>query len=66
VGKKDILLATVIRKRTTIVSLEGRTIREQDALEEEHQDEHSELSRCLTTPSPAFSPIQSHLEAQNK
>jgi hypothetical protein len=44
-GKEDILPAAVIRKRTMIVSLEEETIQEQNALKEEYQGKHSELSR---------------------
>jgi hypothetical protein len=40
VRKGNIWPATVIRKRTTIVSLEEGIIQEQDALKEEHQGEH--------------------------
>jgi hypothetical protein len=36
VGKEDVSSATVIRKRIVIVSLEKKTIQEQNTLTEEH------------------------------
>jgi hypothetical protein len=63
VGKEDILQATVIRNRITIASLEEEIIQEQNTSKQEYQGEHSELSRSLTTLSPAFRPIESYSEA---
>jgi hypothetical protein len=65
-GKENILPATVIRKRTTIASLEERIIQEQDALKEEQQGQHSEPSRSSTTLLLVFSPIESHLAVQSR
>jgi hypothetical protein len=62
VGKEDISPATAIRRRITIASLEEEITQEQDASKEEHQGEHSEPSRSLTTLSPASPPIESHPE----
>jgi uncharacterized membrane protein len=45
VGKEDTLPATAIRKGTTRLNFEKEITQEQDALKEELQGEHSELSR---------------------
>jgi hypothetical protein len=66
IGKEDYLPATAIRERTTIVSLIEETIHEPDTSKDDHQGEHSELSRNLRTLSLVFPPIKSHLEVQNK
>jgi hypothetical protein len=65
-GKEDILPATVIRKRTTIASLEEAIIQEQNTLKEGHQGEDSEWSRSSISLSPASPPIESHPEAQSR
>jgi hypothetical protein len=63
-GKQDILPATVIRKRMTIISLKEEIMQDQDALKEEDQGEHVELSLSLITPLPGSPPIESHLQAK--